>query len=228
MKTLFSFTKYIVITQIIQTKRNVYLIMEYAEEGELFKYIVAKGTISELESCKIYQQIISAMEYIHSMRITHRDVKPENILLDNNKTIKIADFGLSNSYKTDELLSTPCGSPFYASPEMVTGKSYSGMKTDIWSSGITLFAMLCGYLPFEDENNDDLFRKIKKGEYQVSSKLTEIAKDFLSKILEVDPVKRFDFRQIKQHDFFKLSPFDGSTGIKDFNLNNVNKQLKLS
>ena len=93
---------------------------------------------------------MSGVEYLHKLRIVHRDLKPENLLLDYQKNIKIVDFGLSNTYKKNELLKTACGSPCYAAPEMIAGKKYESTKVDIWSCGVILFALLCGCLPFED------------------------------------------------------------------------------
>jgi len=107
--------------------------MEYANGGELFDFIVNNSRIDEREACLIFQQIISGIEYIHKLNVVHRDMKPENLLIDNNKTIKIIDFGLSNTFKEEELLKTACGSPCYAAPEMIAGKKYYGPKADIWS-----------------------------------------------------------------------------------------------
>ena len=92
--------------------------------------------------------------------IFFRDLKPENLLLDHKKNIKIVDFGLSNTYKTGETLKTACGSPCYAAPEMIAGKRYFGSNVDIWSCGVILFALLCGYLPFEDPNTANLYKGI--------------------------------------------------------------------
>lgn len=123
--------------------------MEYVTAGELFNYIVSKKKLQENEAAFFFAQIINGIEYIHKNNIVHRDLKPENLLLDENNNIKIIDFGLSNQYKKDSLLQTPCGSPCYAAPEMVQGKKYNGLLIDIWSTGITLYAMVCGFLPFE-------------------------------------------------------------------------------
>lgn len=144
--------------EIIETKKQLYLIMEFAEGGELFDYIVSKKRLDEKEAWGIYQQIIGGIEYISKLGIVHRDLKPENLLLDYNRTIKIVDFGLSNTFKKGETLKTACGSPCYAAPEMIEGKDYHGTVADIWSSGVILFAMICGYLPFEDQDTSKLYK----------------------------------------------------------------------
>ena len=105
--------------------------MEYASGGELFDYIVLKTRLDEKESCRFFQQIISGVEYIHSLGIVHRDLKPENLLLDEFKNIKIVDFGLSNTYAQGEFLHTACGSPCYAAPEMIAGNKYLGLRVDL-------------------------------------------------------------------------------------------------
>jgi len=134
---------------IIETKTTIYLIMEYANGGELFDYIDQRKKLTEQEACKFFRQIISGIEYLHKLGISHRDLKPENLLLDHNKDIKIVDFGLSIIFNKSELLSTPCGSPCYAAPEMIQGLKYRGSNVDIWSCGIILYTMIVGYLPFE-------------------------------------------------------------------------------
>ncbi len=192
------------IYQIIQTRSNLYLIMEYSSGGELFDYIVLKRRLNELEACKFYQQIISGVEYLHKLHIVHRDLKPENLLLDYNKNIKIVDFGLSNIYGKGELLKTPCGSPCYAAPEMISGKKYSGLMVDIWSCGIILFGMVCGYLPFDDQNNEVLYKKIANGDYKIPSFVSDKVKDLIKRILNTDPSKRFTIQQIKNHSWFNL------------------------
>jgi 5'-AMP-activated protein kinase catalytic alpha subunit len=187
--------------------------MEYASGGELFDYIVSKRCLVEMEACKYFQQIISGIEYFHKLQIVHRDLKPENLLLDANRNLKIVDFGLSNIYEKNELLNTPCGSPCYAAPEMIAGKKYSGMMVDIWSAGIILYAMLCGYLPFDEENNDLLYKKIQIGDFKIPKNLSDKAKDFIRKILEVDPIKRYNIAQIKEHPWFHLNEYCYNEGI---------------
>ena len=150
------------VIEIIQTESFYYIVMEYCPEGELFSYIVHKKRLSEEEASFLFYQIVNAVEYIHSKNISHRDLKPENILLLSNRSIKIIDFGLSNYIDNKADLSTPCGSPCYAAPEMLKNKLYDGKKVDIWSIGIILYAMVCGYLPFDDKNTQRLYQKVLK------------------------------------------------------------------
>ena len=101
-------------------------------------------------ACKYFQELISGINYIHQLGICHRDLKPENLLIDYDKSLKIVDFGLSNLYEQGNTLKTACGSPCYAAPEMIAGNRYHGLMSDLWSCGVVLYAMLCGYLPYED------------------------------------------------------------------------------
>ena len=177
--------------------------MEYSSSGELFDYIVKSSKLKESEACLFFQQIIAGIEYIHKLGVVHRDLKPENLLLDHNKKIKIVDFGLSNTYKQDELLQTACGSPCYAAPEMIAGKKYEGIKVDIWSSGVILFAMVCGYLPFEDQNTGELYKKIMAGEYKIPKFLSSGLKDLIAGVLNKDPNRRLGIDEIRSHPWYR-------------------------
>ena len=183
--------------------------MEYAEGGELFNHIINKGHLNENEARNIFQQIIDTIDYIHQIGICHRDLKPENILFDSNekKRIKIIDFGLSNLYglgDSPNTLETPCGSPGYAPPEMILGVKYKGIMTDIWSSGIILYAMLCGCLPFDDYSEEKLYSKIIKGNFKFPSFLdiSKEAKKLINSILVVNPNKRITISEIKKNSWF--------------------------
>jgi 5'-AMP-activated protein kinase catalytic alpha subunit len=158
------------------------------------------------------------VEYIHKVRICHRDLKPENLLLDDKNNIKIVDFGLSNTYKEGETLKTACGSPCYAAPEMIAGKRYHGLNSDIWSCGIILYAMACGYLPFEDPNTNKLYKKILSCDYLIPGFISSMCKDMIKKILNTDPTTRITIKEIRQHEWFnqvKSSELDGIIVGKD-------------
>ena len=183
------------------------MIMEYAEGGELFNYIIEKGSLTEDECRNIFQQIIDGIYYLHRIGICHRDLKPENILFDTKekKRIKIIDFGLSNLYiysdEKKDLLETPCGSPGYAPPEMILGKKYCGIMTDIWSCGIILYAMMFGCLPFDDYEEEKLYKKIIEGKYEYPNDIivSEEAKKFIHSILVVNPKYRANINDIKNN-----------------------------
>ena len=187
------------------TVHNFYIMLEYASGGDLFDYITSHNFLSEKESCYFFRQIISVLEYLMEMGISHRDIKPENVLLNENHTeIKLIDFGLSNYCAQNELLHSSCGSPCYASPEMLSGESYSGNTTDLWSAGIILYSMLVGALPFDDQEINKLYEQIKIGKFYIPSTLSLEAIDLLKKILEVDPKKRINIEGVKNHSWFKL------------------------
>ena len=204
MLTLFSHPNVILVAEIFESGGNFYSVMEYCEGGELFNYIVKNRRLSEDEAAFFYYQLINGLEYIHSLGIVHRDLKPENLLLTKDHILKIIDFGLSNYFSKDQkdLLITPCGSPCYASPEMVAGKKYNGFKIDIWSTGIILFAMLCGYLPFEDKDNDALFEKILECKLVFPKYIPKLGKSLIEKILVKNPNRRITIKEIKEHPFY--------------------------
>ena len=141
-----------------------------------------------------------------------RDLKPENLLLDHKKNIKIVDFGLSNTYKAGETLKTACGSPCYAAPEMIAGKRYLGSNVDIWSCGVILFAMICGYLPFEDPNTANLYKKILNGDYTIPKFVSPESRELIQSILNTDPEKRFKISDIRKHAWFNQITFQKITG----------------
>ena len=190
------------IYDIFQTEKNHYFIMEYCENGELFNYIVKKQKLNEKEAAYFYYQLINGLEYIHSKNVVHRDLKPENLLLGKGNILKIIDFGLSNFFDGENLLSTPCGSPCYASPEMVSGNDYNGFYIDVWSTGIILYAMIYGYLPFEDNDNDILFQKIANCDIEYPGLISKNARDLMEKIIVNDPEKRIKIHEIKNHPFY--------------------------
>ena len=196
------------------TIHNFYLVMEYLEGGDLCDFINKNICLNEHIACHFFRQLISAIEYLYEMGITHRDIKPENILLDSSQNnIKLIDFGLSNYCAEKELLQSACGSPCFASPEMLSGNPYNGITTDIWSSGIVLYSMLVGTLPFDDQELNVLYDQIKIGTFYIPSTLSLEAIDFLKRILYVEPDKRLSLKQIKEHPWFNLEKNKLNKGI---------------
>jgi len=195
--------------EVIDTPTDIFLVNEYVSGGELFDYIVSKGRLSADEARNFFHQIVSGVEYCHFQKIVHRDLKPENLLLDANLNIKIADFGLSNLMRDGDFLRTSCGSPNYAAPEVISGHLYAGPEVDVWSCGVILYALLCGSLPFDDESIPNLFKKIKSGMYSLPSHLSQLARNLIPRMLEVDPMKRITIPEIRQHPWFqhKLPPY---------------------
>lgn len=187
--------------EVIETNNEIILIMEYAAGGELYD-VISKGRLNEEEGRRIFQQIIFGLEYIHAHQVTHRDLKPENILLDEDGNVKLADFGLSNVMRDGIFLYSSCGSPNYAAPELIIGKVYNGTSIDIWSSGVILYAMLTGTLPFDEDQIPKLYQKIKEGKYSLPPILSDSAKDLIVRMLQVNPLDRITIDEIKKHSWF--------------------------
>ena len=204
MLTKFNNPNVISVTEIFESDNAYFTVMEFCEGGELFNYIVENKVLSEEKAAFFYYQLINGLEYIHSLGIVHRDLKPENLLLTSEHILKIIDFGLSNYYTKNnkQLLETPCGSPCYASPEMLSGEGYDGFKIDIWATGIILFAMLCGYLPFDHKDNNKLFKKILECKINYPKNLSSDSKDLIKKILVPNPRRRISIPEIKEHPFY--------------------------
>ncbi|KAF2005331.1 serine/threonine-protein kinase GIN4 [Amniculicola lignicola CBS 123094] len=192
-----------------ENSNELYLIMEYVEGGELFSYIGEHERLEEIEVVHLFRQIIAALLYCHRLSIHHRDLKPENILLDKvNMHIKLVDFGMAALQPAGKKLTTPCGSPHYAAPEVIRTEKYDGGKADIWSCGVILFVMLTGTPPFnyaagrdERENLKYLFRAIERASYVMPDDLSREAKDLIKKILVRDPKRRISIEEIWKHPF---------------------------
>lgn len=199
--------------EIIETEQELYLIMEYARGGELFEYIVNRKRVREKDACKFLHQILSGVDYLHQLGICHRDLKPENLLMDDFNNIKIVDFGLSNTYKPGESLQTACGSPCYAAPEMVAGKKYDGQAADMWSCGVIIYAMVCGFLPFEDPKTNKLYNKIINAEFNIPEFVSESCQDLIRKILCPNPKERLTMREIRAHPWYQQVKIKEYCGI---------------
>eukprot|EP00930_Biecheleria_cincta_P043964 TRINITY_DN30166_c0_g1_i1.p1 TRINITY_DN30166_c0_g1~~TRINITY_DN30166_c0_g1_i1.p1 ORF type:complete len:360 (-),score=57.65 TRINITY_DN30166_c0_g1_i1:167-1204(-) len=182
---------------------RVVVVLEHAEGGELFELIVNNNRLAEAEARRLFQQIISAVDFCHRSGVCHRDLKPENILLDSDWNVKLADFGLAARMKDDEMLTDSCGSLNYAAPELFTkGCSYNGAGVDIWSCGVVLYAMLTGTLPFDASSPESIVKLIKKGRYALPGFLSQDAKDLLTQLLVIDPKSRISMSEIKTHTWY--------------------------
>lgn len=189
--------------EIIETPQQLYLIMEYCSCGELFDFIVSMGAVPEPQACRFFHQIIAGVERLHQLGVVHRDLKPENLLLDGNQDIKIVDFGLSNTFRKGQLLQTACGSPCYAAPEMIAGQRYAPEACDIWSCGVILFALVCGYLPFEDPSTSVLYSQILSARYELPEFVSPSFCDLVGRILTTEPSKRYAVGQIRNHRWYQ-------------------------
>ncbi|XP_025830639.1 calcium/calmodulin-dependent protein kinase type 1 [Agrilus planipennis] len=195
------------IVQLLETfedKNKVYLVMELVTGGELFDRIVEKGSYTEKDAADLIRQVLEAVDYMHEQGVVHRDLKPENLLYynpDENSKIMISDFGLSKM-EDSGIMATACGTPGYVAPEVLAQKPY-GKAVDVWSIGVISYILLCGYPPFYDENDSNLFAQILKGEFEFDSpywdEISDSAKDFIRKLMCVDVEKRYTCRQALAH-----------------------------
>uniref|UniRef100_A0A669DKG0 non-specific serine/threonine protein kinase n=1 Tax=Oreochromis niloticus TaxID=8128 RepID=A0A669DKG0_ORENI len=195
-----SLQKVMKLFEVIETEKTLYLVMEYASGGEVFDYLVAHGRMKEKEARAKFRQIVSAVQYCHQRRIVHRDLKAENLLLDADMNIKIADFGFSNEFTVGSKLDTFCGSPPYAAPELFQGKKYDGPEVDVWSLGVILYTLVSGSLPFDGQNLKELRERVLRGKYRIPFYMSTDCENLLKKLLVLNPVKRGSLEQImKDH-----------------------------
>ncbi|XP_074929676.1 serine/threonine-protein kinase SIK3 isoform X5 [Chelonoidis abingdonii] len=194
--------------QVMETERMIYLVTEYASGGEIFDHLVAHGRMAEKEARRKFKQIVAAVHFCHCCNIVHRDLKAENLLLDANLNIKIADFGFSNIFTPGQLLKTWCGSPPYAAPELFEGKEYDGPKVDIWSLGVVLYVLVCGALPFDGSTLQNLRARVLSGKFRIPFFMSTECEHLIRHMLVLDPSKRLSMEQICKHKWMKLGEAD--------------------
>lgn len=186
-----------------ENHNELYLIMEYVEGGELFHYVEECRGLKEPEAVYIFRQIIAALLYCHRLHIHHRDLKPENILLDRDTVqVKIVDFGMAALQPEGKKLTTACGSPHYAAPEVIRSRPYDGAQADVWSCGVILYVMLTGMTPFnydQDRNLHVMYQAIAAADYYMPPNIRAEARDLLRKIFVPDPKRRITMDEIWEH-----------------------------
>nr|XP_049466529.1 MAP/microtubule affinity-regulating kinase 3 isoform X3 [Anopheles coluzzii] len=190
--------------QVIETEKTLYLVMEYASGGEVFDYLVAHGKMKEKEARAKFRQIVSAVQYCHQKRIIHRDLKAENLLLDSEMNIKIADFGFSNEFTPGSKLDTFCGSPPYAAPELFQGRKYDGPEVDVWSLGVILYTLVSGSLPFDGATLKELRERVLRGKYRIPFYMSTDCEVLLKKFLVLNPSKRANLETIMKDKWMNM------------------------
>ena len=201
--------------EVIDTDSTMYLVLEYAAGGEVFDYLVAHGRLKEKEARLKFRQILSAVEYCHARGCVHRDLKAENLLLDKDMNIKIADFGFANLYSAGTKLDTFCGSPPYAAPELFQGKRYDGPEVDVWSLGVILYTLVSGSLPFDGSNLKELRERVLRGKYRIPFYMSTECEQLLKKFLFIVPSKRISLRACMNEEWInmgveQIAPYENS------------------
>ncbi|XP_063762907.1 serine/threonine-protein kinase SIK3 homolog isoform X3 [Eleginops maclovinus] len=194
--------------QVMETERMIYLVTEYASGGEIFDHLVAHGRMAEKDARKKFKQIVAAVHFCHCRNIVHRDLKAENLLLDHNLNIKIADFGFSNLFSRGQLLKTWCGSPPYAAPELFEGKEYDGPKVDIWSLGVVLYVLVCGALPFDGSTLQNLRARVLSGKFRIPFFMSTDCEYLIRHMLVLEPSRRLTMEQICKNKWMRLGDPD--------------------
>ena len=194
------------VEEIVYEEKLIFVVMEYCQRGDLFNYIIKNGTLTDYVIKKIFRQVVEAIKYLHERHLAHRDIKPENILINNAGNAKLGDFGLCHLTSPQKLLTTPCGSPLYAPPEIISGTPYDGLKSDMWSLGVVLFTMCTGSLPWAQTNQSKLLQQIQDAEYVIPLSVSPVFRDLIEKLMEPNPNLRPTAEQISQMPFLHEIP----------------------
>lgn len=201
MKMMRSHPNVIDFYELYETDGHLLLVVEYCPHGELFDRLITRGFFPPDEALDIFQQVIHGLKYCHKRLICHRDIKPENLLLAPDNVVKLVDFGLA-TMAVGNLLETACGSAHYASPEIISGESYDGYLSDVWSCGVLLFALLTGSLPFDDDNFSRLLAKVQAARFTLPSSIPNEVRSLLLGMLTADPRSRFSLEDVMAHPWF--------------------------
>ncbi|XP_013114508.2 uncharacterized protein LOC106092255 isoform X1 [Stomoxys calcitrans] len=185
--------------EVMQSETMIYLVTEFASNGEIFDHLVDNGRMKEPEAARVFSQLVSALNYCHCRGVVHRDLKAENVLLDKDMNIKLADFGFSNRYEDGSPLTTWCGSPPYAAPEVFQGLEYDGPKADIWSLGVVLYALVCGALPFDGKTLLELKSRVVTGKFRIPYFMSQECEHLIRNMLVVEPERRYSIKQVMKH-----------------------------
>ncbi|MBA0710548.1 hypothetical protein Golax_009827 [Gossypium laxum] len=217
------------IHEVMATKTKIYLVMELASGGELFTKVLRRGRLDEPVARRYFSQLVSALHFCHQNGVAHRDVKPQNLLLDRNGNLKVSDFGLSAlpEQLNDGLLHTACGTPAYTAPEVVRRKGYDGSKADAWSCGVILFVLLAGYLPFDDSNLAAMYKKIHRREFQFPAWVSKQAKGIIWQLLDPNPKTRMTMVKLMETSWFKRTVTTLRPSLSDNHLESLMQDKKL-
>ncbi|GAA0171559.1 non-receptor serine/threonine protein kinase [Lithospermum erythrorhizon] len=216
------------IYEVMATKTKIYLVMELAPKGELFMQLQRKGRFSEATARSYFHQFISALHFCHKNGVAHRDIKPQNLLLDGNGRLKISDFGLSAlpEQLKNGMLHTACGTPAYTAPEVVYRKGYDGAKADAWSCGVILFAFLAGTLPFDDSDLSSMYRAMNRRVFDFPEWISKPARKIIYRLLDPNPNTRLSIHELMNFSWFKKSAQGGKIKNQEFGNLTCEKELK--
>lgn len=222
--------------EIFDEKDKMNLVMELVTGGELFDSIVERGNYTEKDAAKVMGTLCEALNYLHAKKVVHRDLKPENILLSHKSKggpepeIKVADFGLARVISDKDMMRTACGTPGYVAPEVLKNKGYSSGAVDLWSAGVILYILLCGFPPFYEDELPALFDQILKGRYDFPSpwwdNISTEAKSLVKGLLTVDPKKRLTAEDVLKHPWISGEAPDVKIDVAQLKKFNASRKLK--
>ena len=223
MQKLRNNKKIVKLLEYFENEKYFFIIMENIIGGNLLNAINKMNKLSEELSRNIFIQLIETIKYIHNKGIVHRDIKPDNILLNLNNNIKLCDFGVSKEIKKGQLITDSCGTPAFIAPEILLDEPYDPYMTDIWSSGVVLYVMVSGFFPFTGINETQLHKKILSGKFPKIQNISNNLNDLIFKILEINPKKRIKIDEILNHPW--IINQENGINYENINLNNNNNDL---